>query len=450
MRYRDPARLVVLYTVSLGVPVEQDATRMCEALVGLLDVDVLGIVDDKHGPLEVHVVCRGARPLCVGCGSDSWVKDNTIVPLADLPAFGRPTRLMWHKQRWVCPNRACRVMSWTTEDARIAPPRVAITDRAGRWCTWQVGRNGRTVNDVAEELSCDWHTVMDAVIAYGHELVDDLGRVGSSIAVGLDETLFVHQGEFRTQVWSTSIVDVTQGRLLDIVPGRDVTETCKWFDARGELWRANVKWATLDLSNTYRKVFDTMLPDATIVADPFHVVKMANGKVDDARRRVQNMWLGHRGRKDDPLYRARKLLVMAAERLDAKGKSKLTGLLKAGDPTGELATCWHAKEVVRQIYDHTNYDIAVEWVNEIIRDFADRDNPPEVQQLGRTIKAWRDPILAWHRAHVSNGPTEAVNNLTKRIKRVAFGFTNFTNFRIRALLYAGKPNWDLLPTITPR
>ena len=187
-----------------------------------------------------------------------------------------------------------------------------------------------------------------------------------------------------------------------------------------------------------------------IVADPFHVVKMANGKVDDARRRVQNMWLGHRGRKDDPLYRARKLLVMAAERLDAKGKSKLTGLLKAGDPTGELATCWHAKEVVRQIYDHTNYDIAVEWVNEIIRDFADRDNPPEVQQLGRTIKAWRDPILAWHRAHVSNGPTEAVNNLTKRIKRVAFGFTNFTNFRIRALLYAGKPNWDLLPTITPR
>jgi Transposase len=52
--------------------------------------------------------------------------------------------------------------------------------------------------------------------------------------------------------------------------------------------------------------------------------------------------------------------------------------------------------------------------------------------------------------HISNGPTEAVNNLIKRVKRVAFGFRRFAHYRIRALLYAGKPNWDLLPTITPR
>ena len=50
---------------------------------------------------------------------------------------------------------------------------------------------------------------------------------------------------------------------------------------------------------------------------------------------------------------------------------------------------------------------------------------------------------------MTNGPTEALNNLIKRIKRAAFGFRNFANYRIRALLYAGKPNWDLLPTVTP-
>jgi len=50
---------------------------------------------------------------------------------------------------------------------------------------------------------------------------------------------------------------------------------------------------------------------------------------------------------------------------------------------------------------------------------------------------------------VSNGPIEAVN-LIKRIKRIAFGFRRFRSFRIRALLYAGRPNWDLLATITPR
>ncbi len=55
----------------------------------------------------------------------------------------------------------------------------------------------------------------------------------------------------------------------------------------------------------------------------------------------------------------------------------------------------------------------------------------------------------WHTARVSNAATEAANNLIKRVKRVAFGFTNFANYRICSLLYAGKPNWALLDTLTP-
>jgi len=72
-----------------------------------------------------------------------------------------------------------------------------------------------------------------------------------------------------------------------------------------------------------------------------------------------------------------------------------------------------------------------------------------VRSLGRTITRWRDQIVAWHHARVSNGPTEAINNLIKRIKRIGFGFRNFAHYRIRALLYAGKPNWGLLPTVNP-
>ena len=70
-------------------------------------------------------------------------------------------------------------------------------------------------------------------------------------------------------------------------------------------------------------------------------------------------------------------------------------------------------------------------------------------QLGRTITRWTPQITNWHISKVTNGPTEALNNLIKRIKRIAFGFRNFANYRIRALLYAGKPNWDLLATVTP-
>jgi len=430
--------------------VEHDPTRMCELLVGLPDVSVLA-VDDGAGVVRVHVETRSPRPGCTACGGAVTIKDRPVVELVDLPAFGRPARLVWRKHRWTCPEPSCPVGSFTAEDRRIAAPRLALTDRAGRWVTAQVGRNGRTVNEVAVELGCDWHTINDTVIAYGTALVDDdPNRIGEPIALGLDETLFFRQGEWRTQQWSTSIVDVGAGRLLDVVPGRSSVEPCRWLAAQTEAWRVRIRWATLDLSGPYRSVFDTMLPDATQVADPFHVIKLANSKLDECRRRVQNDTMGHRGRKDDPLYRCRRLLTKADERLDDRGRTKLLGLLDAGDPKGEVRTAWHAKEVVRSIYEHHDPKLALEFVERLGRDLQDQTSPIEVRSLGRTIIRWKEQIAAWHKAHVSNGPTEAANNLIKRVKRVAFGFTQFRNYRIRVLLYAGRPNWDLLPTITPR
>jgi transposase len=430
--------------------VEVNPTRMCELLVGLPDVNVLGVVDQAARPLQVHVESRAARPSCRRCGVSPRVKDRPEVELVDLPVFGRQARLVWRKHRWVCRQRRCPQGSWTAQDPTIAAPRLALTDRAGRWVTEQVGRWGRTVNEVAVELGCDWHTINDAVIAYGTELVEDPDRIGEPTALGLDETLFARVGPWRHQRWSTSIVDVRAGRLLDVVPGRDSVEPCRWLAARSDEWRARIQWATLDLSGPYRKVFDTMLPHATQVADPFHVVKLANTKLDECRRRVQNETMGHRGRKDDPLYRCRRLLTRADERLSIGGRSRLLGLLDAGDPRGEVRTAWHAKEVVRQLYDHTDADLAVAFVERLGHDLQDESCPGEVQSLGRTLIRWKDQIAAWHRGHVSNGPTEAANNLIKRVKRVAFGFTRFRNYRIRVLLYAGAPNWDLLASLTPR
>jgi transposase len=190
--------------------------------------------------------------------------------------------------------------------------------------------------------------------------------------------------------------------------------------------------------------------EGTASSSLFHVVKLANQKLDECRRRVQNETMGHRGRKDDPLYRARRLLTKADERLDVGGRTKLLGLLDAGDPRGEVRTTWHAKEVVRGLYDHTDADLAQEFVERLGHDLQDQSCPIEVRSLGRTLIRWRDQIAAWHRAYLSNGPTEAANNLIKRVKRVAFGFTRWRNYRIRVLLYAGAPNWDLLTTIAPR
>jgi transposase len=272
-------------------------------------------------------------------------------------------------------------------------------------------------------------------------------------ALGLDETLFARQGRWRTQAWCTSIVDVGAVRgaqLLDVVAGRNATGPSDWLEDRPPQWRDRIRFGVLDLSGPYRKTFDDTLGHVTQIADPFHLVRLANSKLDECRRRVQNQTIGHRGRKDDPLYRARRLLTKAAERLDPAGEHKLMGLLEAGDPHGEVRMAWHAKEVVRHIYQIGDPELAAEFVTQLGADLQDHSCPPEVRSLGRTIVRWHDQIVAWHQARVTNGPTEAVNNLIKRIKRVGFGFRRFRHYRIRVLLYAGKPNWNLLATLTPR
>ncbi len=428
---------------------EVDPTRICELIVGLGDVHVLGAADEPGGPVRVHVQTRGGRPPCPTCGGSVWAKDQRPVELVDLAAFGRPARLVWHKYRWTCPAAGCSTWSFTETAPHIAAPRLAMTDRAGRWVTEQVGRFHRSVNELAVELGCDWHTINDTVIAYGTPLVDDPARIGDVEALGLDETLFARIGRWRTQHWSTSIVDVRRGQLLDVIPGRSSTGACAWLAGRDQAWLDAISFATLDLSGPWRLAFTTMLPDATQVADPFHLVKLANQRLDEVRRRVQHDTLGHRGHKADPLYRSRRLLTRASERLDDSGRDKLVGLLEAGDPNGEVRMAWHAKEVVRSIYDHTDTALATEFVTQLGTDLQDASCPPEIRQLGRTITKWRAQIAAWHQAHVSNGPTEAANNLIKVVKRIAFGFTSFRNYRIRTLLYAGHPNWDLLATITP-
>ena len=132
-----------------------------------------------------------------------------------------------------------------------------------------------------------------------------------------------------------------------------------------------------------------------------------------------------------------------------RGQIRLRGLLDAGDPYGEVRTAWHAKETVRGIYGIESPVLALRYTLQLADDLQHESCPPEINKLGRTIARWTPQITNWHISKVTNGPTEALNNLIKRIKRAAFGFRNFANYRIRALLYAGKPNWDLLPSVTP-
>lgn len=426
-----------------------DPIEICHALLRLKDVRILQL-SRFESTLEVMVEQVVTLTCCPDCGQAAQIKERPVVTYTDLPAFGTPCRLAWRKHRMRCVNPSCDRKSWTLEDHRIAAVNCLLTTRCAKWATKQVG-GGRTVAEVARELGCHWDTVNDAVVLYGKALLDaDRKRLSKTEALGLDETLFVKTGEYRDKQWCTSVVDVGNHQLIDILPSRNYVDVAAWIRNKPHNWKRNIDYGSLDMSATYAAVFTVTLPDAQQVVDPFHCMQLANRNLDIIRRRVQNEQLGHRGRKNDPLYKSRKLLIMNSERLDAGTTQRLESLLELGDPDGEVAIAYRVKEALSDFYDLTNAADAEAALRAIQDHCRRRSMPKELQSFGNTIKKWFNKILAWHVAKISNGPTEAMNNLIKRIKRVGFGFRNFENYRIRALLYAGKPNWRVLDSIVVR
>jgi transposase len=422
-----------------------EPNEILQAMVGLKDVAVVAY--ERHGPnVELMVEQVPGVVACPTCGARAQVKERPVVHYVDLPVYGTAMSLAWKKHRMRCTNGECTRQSWALSDHRIAAKNCLLTTRAAKWATVQVGT---TVSEVAGELACDWHTVNDAVTTYGKALLEaDRKRLNKTTAIGLDETSFVRSAN-RTG-YATTVADVENHQIIDILPSRHFVEVAGWLKKQPRAWKERVRFGALDMSATYAAVYTVILPKAAQVVDPFHLIALANRCLDAVRRRVQSEQLGHRGRRDDRLYKARRVLLVGEDKLSAEATLRLRSLLELGDPGAEVAIAYRVKERLRDFYRAANPDEARQLLEELQGHCLRRAMPPEVQKLGRTIRDWFTKICNYHLAKMSNGPTEALNNLIKRIKRVGFGFRNFENYRIRALLYAGRPNWRVLGSIVVR
>jgi hypothetical protein len=114
-----------------------------------------------------------------------------------------------------------------------------------------------------------------------------------------------------------------------------------------------VQVAALDPFRGDETALRTGLPQATVVLDAFHAIKLAQNAVDAVRRRVQQEQTGHRGHKDDPLYRIRRVLLHGAENLNEKACRRLLAGLDAGDPDGHVGKTWIAAQELRHVYGAT-------------------------------------------------------------------------------------------------
>src|SRR5215218_1808136 len=242
----------------------------------------------------------------------------------------------------------------------------------------------------------------------------------------------------------TGIVDLTRrngkprARLLDLVPGRSGKVYADWLRSRGNAFTAGLGTATLDPFRGYGNAIRDELEDATAVLDAFHVVKLGLQAMEETRRRVQQDQLGHRGRKDDPLYRIRNALRAGADKLTARQIERIETGLQAGDPDYEVTVAWRCYQQLRSAFATTNLVEGKTIAEQVLASFPSCPIP-EIARLGRTLRSWKDQFLAYFTTgRANNGGTEAINGIIELHRRIARGFRNPTNYRLRMILAAGR------------
>nr|WP_255316839.1 ISL3 family transposase [Nesterenkonia sp. Act20] len=395
--------------------------------------------------MQVFVESAPGLTGCPDCAVLAVSAGRHEVELIDAPVYGVPATLIWRKRRWRCPDPDCDRGVFTEQDPAVAAPRALMTRRCISWSIAQIRRENVSVAGIARQLGIDWHTVWHAIRPALESAALDQRRYTGVATLEVDEHVWHHVDRRRRGPKElTGMVDLTRdaegrvrARLLDLVPGRTGAAYAGWLAGRSEAFRAGISVATLDPFAGYKTAIDAQLEDATAVLDAFHVVKLGTAAVDEVRRRVQLDIHGHRGRKGDPLYGIRKVLQSGAENLTEHQCARLERAITADPRHEEVFLAFQCAQELSSAYQHKDLRAGHRIALKVLESFPGCP-VPEIARLGRTLRRWRDAFLAYFTTDwANNGGTEAVNGLIELARRVARGFRNRENYRLRMLLIGG-------------
>jgi len=420
-----------------------DPCSRCDLLLGLEEVHVEHVERDN----EVMVVTVSTPPQPVGCpacGVIATGRGRRPRVLHDVPGVTR-VRVLWRQRVWRCIDEDCAKKTFVEQIPTLVAPRGSITRRAVAWAIGQLRREHATVQGLARQLGTSWKTVWRAVKPELERLADDSSRFEGVSTLGVDEHIWHHVDPRRQGPKElTGMVDLTRdeqgrvrARLLDLVPGRSGKAYAGWLQQRGDAFRKRVKVAALDPFAGYKNAIDDELEDAVAVLDAFHVVKLGTAAVDEVRRRVQQATLGHRGRKGDPLYGIQTILRAGRENLTQKQNARLHAAFTNREEHVEVEVAWRCAQQLRDAYRQADLT-AGRVIAERVVDTFHTCPIPEIARLGRTLRRWREAFLAYFTTgRANNGGTEAINGIIELHRRLARGFRNRDNYRLRMLLAAG-------------
>jgi transposase len=409
-------------------------------------LDGLGLVvtGQRLEPDRAELACRvlAEDRWCRRCGAAGEVRDSVTRRLAHEPFGWRPTTLVVTVRRYAC--RGCGHV-WRQDMTAAAEARAKLSRRALGWALEALVVGHLSVARIAAALGVSWNTANDAVLAEGRRvLISDPARFDGVRVLGVDEHVWRHTR--RGDKYVTVIIDLTPvadrrgpARLLDMVEGRSKSAFAAWLAARPQAWRDRIEVVAMDGFTGFKTAAVEAMPDTVTVMDPFHTVRLAGDALDRVRRRVQQDRHGHRGRRGDPLYRARRTLHTGVELLTGRQQARLERLF-ADEAHVAVEATWAVYQRMVAAYRHPDRRHGRRIMEQLIASLAVGVPAAldELVTLGRTLKKRAADVLAYFdRPGTSNGPTEAINGRLEHLRGSALGFRNLTNYIARSLLEAG-------------
>jgi transposase len=367
---------------------------------------------------QIHFTIRRPRERlrCPSCGT--WhvhPRGSAERRFRDLSIGRRPVFIHYAIPRVECDH--CGVIRQVKLD--FAEPRRSYT-RAFERYVLELSR-AMTIQDVARHLGIGWDMVKDI---QKDNLQRRFGRpkLRNLRQLAIDE-ISIAKGHR----YVTVVLDLETGAVVFVGNGKGA-DALKPFWRRLRGSRAVIEAVAMDMSPAYHEAVSTHLPDAVIVYDHFHVIKLFNDKLSNLRR-----WLYHRvnDKQKKVLKGVRWLLLKIAENLEPERneKARLKQALRLNKP---LALAYYLKEDLRRFWEQPGKRYATLFLDGWIRR-AKASGVSMLEQMAKTLDSHRDGLLAYYDYRITTGPLEGTNNKIKTMKRQAYGFRDHEFFKLKIL-----------------
>jgi transposase len=396
--------------------------------LGLVGLRVTGVHERDEDALEVELEGLERPEQCPHCGGrELEIKERPVVAVQDLALAGRQTRLCWRKRRYRC--RGCRRTHTERHPALPSRQRVSARFRARLSARAAVGGAHA---EIAREEGTSRYQVARA-----------LALVAVAPATGLRRISFDEAHHRRGRELATVVSDLDRRRVVEVLNGRSQRVVARWLRGLGEEALKAIEVVSIDPYEAYRQAIWEELPHARIVCDRFHLVRGANTALDAVRRERQRVETAKRpkgarrsgkgGSWRPELYRARRLLLKARERLSERERRRLCELFAADPVIGEAWALMEAFRAIYRAFDRVEAEVRLQAFLAAVG----RAGLPSFEAFAAGIGQWREELLAYFDEPTTNGYAEGVINKVKVIKRRAYGLPRFESFRHRVLVACG-------------